>query len=290
VWEQAAADVNNDSVPVQVVTTSNNIIPQGALLLSKTGAANQTVLNYSLAVGSVPPTAKITSATSFFRSTPARHVGKLFDVTVYGANTTSKDCLPAIQAAVDAAAKAGGGAVVYIPPGRYYVNGTLRLSGGGYTLQGAGMTSTTLMASPPPPPPPPPPSAWACKAKQCVPQKNGQYKNPKCSGDCGKSGDDEHSLLTAAAQYDLDSVVVVLESSADVAPPPAPPPPPPPQPPLIEICEAKVCAHFTHRIARTSPVRMHAFMHSPTHAPCTLGHAPCYSCSPHAFIRSPIYH
>jgi hypothetical protein len=88
----------------------------------------------------------------------------------------------------------------------------------------------------------------------------------------------------------LDSVVVVLESSADVAPPPAPPPPPPPQPPLIEICEAKVCAH-------SEPTAWHALhpfactlMHSPIHAPCTLGHAPSYSCSPHAFIRSPIYH
>ena len=158
IWEQGPTPFNNVSTAVQIVATSNNVIPTGAVLLNNS-MPGQLVINYTIPPGKVPSSAKITSTTSFFRSTSKYTPGKLFDVTAYGANTTSKDNLAAIQAAIDAAAKAGNGAVVYLPAGKWYINGTLTLTGSGYSFEGATVTDTTLAQAPyhaPKPPPPPP--------------------------------------------------------------------------------------------------------------------------------------
>jgi hypothetical protein len=137
---------------------------------------SQLVINYTIPTGAIPPS-KITKNSKFFQSTDKNPPGKLFDVSSYGANVSAKDNLAAIQAAINAAAKAGHGAVVYIPPGKFYINGTLTLNGAGYSLQGAGLTLTYLIASkvapppkphkptpvPKPTPPPVPPPADLCK-------------------------------------------------------------------------------------------------------------------------------
>jgi hypothetical protein len=101
IWEQAWTPFNNISTPVQIVATSNNVIPEGAVLLNNS-MPGQLVLNYTVPTGKVPPSAKISSSTNFFKSTTSYKPGKLFAVTDYGANTSSLDNLAAIQAAIDA--------------------------------------------------------------------------------------------------------------------------------------------------------------------------------------------
>ncbi|MBL9191025.1 MAG: hypothetical protein JNJ82_01625 [Opitutaceae bacterium] len=76
--------------------------------------------------------------------------GPRFDVTAYGADPTGTvDSTSAIQAAIDAAAAAGGG-VVYLPAGTFQVSpqgsasSALRISTSRIVLRGAGRTSTFL--------------------------------------------------------------------------------------------------------------------------------------------------
>ena len=126
-------DIKGRSEPVQVVITSNNVIPAGAVLLNNSGAPDQKVFIYELPTGNVPP-ANITDQTTFFSST-APTEGKLYDVTHFGAKTTLADNRVAIQAAIDAARMAGENAVVYLPAGTYVVRGTLRLTGKDYSVQ-----------------------------------------------------------------------------------------------------------------------------------------------------------
>lgn len=76
----------------------------------------------------VPPS-PITPATVFLKTvwpTP----GKIFDVTSFGANGSHPgDDTVGIQAAIDAAAKAGQGAMAYLPAGSYMINTSLTVTG-----------------------------------------------------------------------------------------------------------------------------------------------------------------
>jgi hypothetical protein len=66
---------------------------------------------------------------------------RVIDVTrpPYSADATLKnDAGPAIQKAIDAARKAGGGTIVYLPDGQYRINAPLKLAGANYTLAGEG--------------------------------------------------------------------------------------------------------------------------------------------------------
>ena len=77
--------------------------------------------------------------------------GPVFDVTAYGADPTgAADSTAAIQAAIDAAAAAGGG-VVYLPAGEFRVapqgpdNFALRIAASHIILRGAGTAQTFLL-------------------------------------------------------------------------------------------------------------------------------------------------
>ncbi|MEV6296604.1 glycosyl hydrolase family 28-related protein [Streptomyces sp. NPDC051896] len=69
------------------------------------------------------------------------------DVTEYGAvpdGTT--DCAPAINRAIAAAGRAGGGTVT-IPPGTFRIDGLIHIGDSGVVLRGAGSGRTTLFAT-----------------------------------------------------------------------------------------------------------------------------------------------
>ncbi len=70
--------------------------------------------------------------------------GGAFDVRAYGAvGDGQHDDTVAIQQAIAAAQKAGGG-VVYLPQGAYVVSAQLGIAASGVTLQGAGTGATTI--------------------------------------------------------------------------------------------------------------------------------------------------
>lgn len=72
--------------------------------------------------------------------------GAVYNVRDYGAagDGWTNDS-PAIQAAINAAAKAGGG-VVYLPAARYAIHSTLRVTSSNTVIKGAGKGSTILFA------------------------------------------------------------------------------------------------------------------------------------------------
>ena len=74
---------------------------------------------------------------------------KIFDVTTMGANgSQSGDDTAGIQAAIDAATKAGKGAMAYLPAGTYNVNATLKVSGADFWIGGAGLKTVIEMRCP----------------------------------------------------------------------------------------------------------------------------------------------
>ncbi|MEU6652407.1 glycosyl hydrolase family 28-related protein [Streptomyces sp. NPDC046900] len=69
------------------------------------------------------------------------------DVTAYGAVADgTTDCAPAINRAIAAAGRAGGGTVI-IPPGTYRIDGLIRIGYDNVVLRGAGSDRTTLYAT-----------------------------------------------------------------------------------------------------------------------------------------------
>ncbi|MFB0620919.1 glycosyl hydrolase family 28-related protein [Streptomyces sp. AGS-58] len=69
------------------------------------------------------------------------------DVTAFGAVADgTADCAPAINRALAAAARAGGGTVT-VPPGTYRVDDVIRIAHSGVVLRGAGSGRTTLYAT-----------------------------------------------------------------------------------------------------------------------------------------------
>jgi hypothetical protein len=76
----------------------------------------------------------------------ASKIAPVYDVLSYGADATgASESAPAIQAALNAAATAGGG-LVLVPAGVYVISQILQISSG-VTLQGAGMGVTTIQAA-----------------------------------------------------------------------------------------------------------------------------------------------
>ena len=75
---------------------------------------------------------------------PSNPPGAVYDVVAsFGANASgAADATAAIQAAVDAASRAGGG-IVFLPAGTYRLDGVLSVRASGVVLRGAG-TSTVL--------------------------------------------------------------------------------------------------------------------------------------------------
>lgn len=77
---------------------------------------------------------------------PTALPGQVFNVRSYGAVANGrKNDAPAIQAAINAAAKSGGG-VVHLPAGRYAIHKPLRVSSSRTVIKGAGPGATVLVA------------------------------------------------------------------------------------------------------------------------------------------------
>jgi len=123
-----------------------------ALILSNVTAA--CVLNAKTAslarVYTVPPGAAAASlpalgpGTTFFRSVwPWPQPPRVIDVVRdHGADPTGRiNAAPALQACVDAAAGAGGGAECYVPAGAFALNATVYLCGADFALGGSGYAS-----------------------------------------------------------------------------------------------------------------------------------------------------
>ena len=126
---------SNTNLPVQILM-SNNVM--GTLTDAALVNPNPANIVY------IPPGQRgsvVKSAAQTFLKTkyPAdsRHI---IDVSLppYSLTTASKDCSPALQAAIDAARKAGNGTIVHIPPGIWWLASPLNVTGGNYTIEGAG--------------------------------------------------------------------------------------------------------------------------------------------------------
>jgi hypothetical protein len=79
------------------------------------------------------------------------------------------DDTAAIQAAIDAAAKAGKGAMAYVPAGSYQINKTLQLTGEDFWFAGSGFASSIAFpCTPPPPGPKPLPGTKKKKVVSCA--------------------------------------------------------------------------------------------------------------------------
>ena len=115
----------------------------------------------------VPPT-PLTPTTVFLKPewpTPTQ----IFDVTTFGANGTDHlDDTAGIQAAIDAAAKAGKRAMAYVPAGNYQINQTLQITGEDFWFAGSGLASSISFPCPPPPPAPKPPPGTKKKPVSCT--------------------------------------------------------------------------------------------------------------------------
>ena len=96
----------------------------------------------------VPPSAGLSPNTSFLKPqwpTPTQ----IFDATTFGANGTDHlDDTAAIQAAIAAAAKAGKGAMAYLPAGAFQINNTLEISGSDFWVAGSGLRTIISYACP----------------------------------------------------------------------------------------------------------------------------------------------
>ena len=123
--------------------------PAGGAALLK-APANVKVYDIDATAKSTPtvPRSPLSPKTVFLKSqwpTPTR----IFDATSFGANgsDTADDTL-GIQAAIDAAAKAGGGAMAYLPAGAYRINKTLEISGTDFWFGGSGLMSSITYTCP----------------------------------------------------------------------------------------------------------------------------------------------
>ena len=130
----------SDRAPVRLVNTvqklmvSNNRPAAVESLVQTTPAAKVYVIPPGR-LGGV-----IASAEQRFLHDSATVPGKVFDaVRDFGAKADGKsDDTAAIQAAIDAAKRAGRRAIAYLPTGRYVVSKTLSVTGRDYTVGGSG--------------------------------------------------------------------------------------------------------------------------------------------------------
>eukprot|EP00039_Didymoeca_costata_P032722 m.39070 g.39070 ORF g.39070 m.39070 type:complete len:833 (-) comp9506_c0_seq3:159-2657(-) len=141
----------NDSNVTLWVLDNNQL--DGKLVNASVLLAGQDNLRvYDLGVNEtkpLPPT-PITPKTSFLKATWPLP-GKVYDVTTFGANGSHPgDDTAGIQAAIDAAAKAGNGAMAYIPIGTYKINKTITISGKDFWVGGSGFASELVMSLCPP--------------------------------------------------------------------------------------------------------------------------------------------
>ncbi len=92
----------------------------------------------------------LTSARQSFLRSTASTPPRIFDaVRDFGAKGDGKaDDTRAIQAALDAARRAGKGALAYLPTGTYLVTRTLRLTGSDYAFGGGGLRSALVWRGP----------------------------------------------------------------------------------------------------------------------------------------------
>lgn len=143
--------------------TRRNLLA-GATAVAATAVAGHTAhAAGSTAQPSGAPGAEVPSLWREFIRTPFTHpqipyVGRagaarirrlpvVADVRAYGAVADGvTDCAPAINRAIAAAARAGGGAVA-IPPGTFRIDGLVRLAYDNVVLRGAGSGRTTLYAT-----------------------------------------------------------------------------------------------------------------------------------------------
>lgn len=121
------------------VVACDNAAPQSSAVV--TGS-----MIYTVPAGSYPPVVGSTLGqviTSFVdQSVEVPPV--VFDVTAPPFNANGNDSLTdtgAIQAAIDAARVAGGGAIAYVPRGTYLIDATLNVTGSNYVFGGCGYSA-----------------------------------------------------------------------------------------------------------------------------------------------------
>ena len=123
-----------------------SLAPQLMMSGNRMGALTDAALVNKIAsnVIIIPPGKRgsvLTSASKTFLRTKYPADSKhIIDVSKppYSLTQATKDCAPALQAAIDAARKANNGAIVHIPPGIWFLSETLNVAGGNYTIEGAG--------------------------------------------------------------------------------------------------------------------------------------------------------
>lgn len=136
--------INGDSWAQQVIV-SNNAAP-GATAVVDPG------LNSNIAqipAGTRGPSLSDPAQSLFISSVPVPTA--VLDVkTQFGAKGDSvTDDTAAITAAVRAAARQGGNALVYLPPGEYNVSSPILLTGGGYSVEGSGIMTVVKWSGSP---------------------------------------------------------------------------------------------------------------------------------------------
>lgn len=114
---------------------------------------NATATAWSVLNPALPPT-PITPETTFLKPSWPEPT-KIFDATTFGALADDGlDDTAGIQGAVDAAAKAGNGAMAYIPVGTFNINTSITITGNDFWVAGSGFNTIISTTCPPPPPPP----------------------------------------------------------------------------------------------------------------------------------------
>lgn len=127
----------NTNLPVQVMLSNNQMdVLRDAALLNPSSGANNTIV--------IPPGRRgslLKSATqTFLKAKYPADSKHIIDVSQppYSLSPAMKDCSPTLQAAIDAARKAGNGTIVHIPSGIWLLASPLNVTGENYTVEGTG--------------------------------------------------------------------------------------------------------------------------------------------------------
>ncbi len=136
------------------ILVSNNYAPgfstQASMVSTGTGGGTANVLPLSVAPSSddIGITTILESPDYIFLSDdPIVDSTTILDVTKapYNAdNTNTLDASVAIQAAVNDAISANDGTIVYLPTGKYRIDSTISLTGGNYSVEGAGYNTQCI--------------------------------------------------------------------------------------------------------------------------------------------------
>jgi hypothetical protein len=123
------------NLPPQLMMSNNHLGAQTDAEIVNTIASNVIIIPPGK-LGSVLQSASQT----FLQATHPADSKHIIDVAQppYSLTTGAKDCAPELQAAIDAARKANNGTIVHIPPGIWFLGATLKVTGGNYTIEGAG--------------------------------------------------------------------------------------------------------------------------------------------------------